>query len=205
MKRVLTFLSAIALAVAALAQTPQEILSRMEAEMDKHANDGIIMTIDVKIPVLGTMTTRTYSLGDRLRIDGTMMGVKLITWTDGTSTWTYNAKTNEVEIDKSKQGSSESGDAELFSDITDGYDVSIKKETADAWHILCKKTKSNPDKDAPNTMELVVRKGTYDPVSLTAKLSGLTMTMRDIAFGVTEKQVTFDPKDYPDAKIVDKR
>ena len=93
----------------------------------------------------------------------------------------------------------------MFNDITDGYEVSIKKETADAWHILCKKTKSNPDKDAPKTMELVVRKETYYPVSLNAKLSGLTMTMRDIAFGVTEKQVTFDPKDYPDAKIVDKR
>ena len=31
------------------------------------------------------------------------------------------------------------------------------------------------------------------------------MTLHDISFGVTEKQVTFNPKDYPTAKIVDKR
>ena len=45
----------------------------------------------------------------------------------------------------------------------------------------------------------------YYPVSLSAKISGITMTMRDISFGVTEKQVTFNAADFPGIAIVDKR
>ena len=198
-------LLAIAFAVAALAQTPEEIVSRMEAEMDKHENDGIIMTVDVKIPILGTMTTKTYSLGDKLRVEGKMMGVDIVTWSDGVTEWTYDSKTNTIEITKEKAKDSSEGDAEMFQGLTDGYDVSISKETADAWHILCKKTKANTDKDAPKTVNLVIAKSNYYPLSLSAKVSGVTMTMRDIAFGVTEKQVTFDPREYPTAKIEDKR
>ena len=205
MKHLVTFLSAIAFAVAALAQTPEEIVSRMEAEMDKHDNDGIIMTVDVKIPILGTMTTKTYSLGDKLRVEGKMMGVDIVTWSDGVTEWTYDSKTNTIEITKEKAKDSSEGDAEMFQGLTDGYDVSISKETADAWHILCKKTKANTDKDAPKTVNLVIAKSNYYPLSLSAKVSGVTMTMRDIAFGVTEKQVTFDPREYPTAKIEDKR
>ncbi|MBR5019119.1 MAG: hypothetical protein IKX53_05730 [Bacteroidales bacterium] len=205
MKHFVTVLSAIAFAVAALAQTPEEIVSRMEAEMDKHENDGIIMTVDVKIPILGTMTTKTYALGDKLRVEGKMMGVDIVTWSDGVTEWSYNSKTNTIEITQEKTKESSDGDAEMFQGLTDGYDVSISKETAEAWHILCKKSKANTDKDAPKTVNLVVAKSNYYPLSLSAKVSGVTMTMRDIAFGVTEKQVTFDPKDYPNAKIVDKR
>ena len=58
---------------------------------------------------------------------------------------------------------------------------------------------------AQHTIDLAIAKNTYYPVSLKATVSGVTMTLRDIAFGVTEKQVTFNPKDYPTAKIVDKR
>ena len=54
-------------------------------------------------------------------------------------------------------------------------------------------------------MNLVVAKGTFYPVSLSAKMSGITMTMRDLSYGVTEAQVTFNPADYPDATIEDKR
>ena len=54
-------------------------------------------------------------------------------------------------------------------------------------------------------MDLVVAKGTYWPVSLSTSVTAATMTMRDLSFGVTEKQVTFDEKDYPGVKIVDKR
>ena len=54
-------------------------------------------------------------------------------------------------------------------------------------------------------MDLVINKGTYLPVSLSAKVSSVTMTMREISFGISEKQVTFNISDYPDAKIIDKR
>ena len=93
----------------------------------------------------------------------------------------------------------------MFEDITDGYDVSISKQTADAWYISCKKSKSNKSKDDPKNMELVVSKKDYSPISLSASMSGVKMTMRDISFGVTESMVTFNPDKYPGVKIVDKR
>lgn len=206
MKRLLYLFAALLFAATAIAQTPEEIISRMEEEMDKHEKEGIVMIVDLKIPVIGTMTTKVWSLGDKTRVEGRMMGVDMITFSDGKTSWTYISKSDSIDIENEKPGDSEGeGDAELFSGLTDGYDVSLKKETDDAWHFVCKKSKSNTDKDAPKTIDLVVAKRTYYPKSLSAKMSGMTMTMRDVSFGVTEKQVTFNPADFPTAKIVDKR
>ena len=93
----------------------------------------------------------------------------------------------------------------MFNSVTDGYDVSIDKETDDAWYLYCKKLRSNPDKDAPKKITLVIAKGTYMPISLTTKVDGVTITMYDITFGVTEQQVTFNPADYPGVTINDQR
>lgn len=205
LKRLFSIICFLGMAGILVAQTPQEILSRMDAEMDKHDKEGIIMTVDAKVPILGTMTTKTYTLGDKTRIEANMMGVDIITWTDGETAWSYNSKKNEVEISKQKESSESEGDAEMFNGITEGYDVTITKETAKTWELLCKKSKSNKDKDAPKKMELVVAKGTYMPVSLKTKVSGIGITMRNISFGVSEKQVTFNVNDYPGATIVDKR
>lgn len=205
MKKLLSILFFVAMAAVAVAQTPQEIISRMETEMEKHEKEGIVMTVDAKISIFGTVTTKTYSLGDKMRSEGKMMGIEIITWTDGNTEWSYNSKTNEVKISTQEESSETEGDAEMFSDITDGYDVTIDKETDKAWYLLCKKSKSNKDKDDPKKIELAIAKKTYMPISLKTKMSGVTITMRDISFGVTEKQVTFNAKDYPGVKIVDNR
>ena len=209
MKKIFTLLAALLFAVAAFGQTAEEIVNRMDAEMDKHDYDkeGLYMVVDIKIPILGTMSSKVWTLGEKMRLEAETMGVLLVTWTDETTEWTYNSKTEELEIEnRSADSKSQSeGDTEMFTGITEGYDVSIKKETADAWYILCKKSKDNKEKDDPKTMDLVVAKGTYYPMSLSAKMSGVTMTMRDLKFGVSEKDVTFDPKAYPGAKVVDKR
>ena len=209
MKKIVTFLFGaifFGLAMGSYAQTPQEIVDRMEEAMETHEPEGIVMIIDVKVPIVGTMTTKSYSLGDKLRVEAKMLGVELITWSDGTTEWTYNSKSNEVEIDNDSGSAAEdSGDTEMFSGITDGYDLSIQKETADAWYLKCKKSKTNTDKDSPKTIDLVIAKGTYYPISLSTKVSGVSMTMREISFGVPESMVTFNINDYPDAKVVDKR
>ena len=205
LKKLFSLVCFLGMAGVLVAQTPQEIISRMEAEMNKHDKEGLIMTVDAKVPILGTMTTKTYTLGTKARFEASMMGVDVVTWTDGQTTWTYDSKKNEVEIRKQDGDTETEGDAEMFNGITEGYDVSINKETATTWNLLCKKSKSNKDKDAPKKMELVVAKGNYMPVSLKTKLSGIGITMRNISFGVTEKQVTFNANDYPGVTIVDKR
>lgn len=207
MKKLLTsLLSILFWALAALAQTPQEIISRMEAELEKYDdNEGVFMLVDVKIPLLGTMTTKCYTLGDKSRVEATTLGMTIVTWSDGTTSWTYENHSNKVTIEKDKPSSGSEGDMDMFDHILDGYDVTLKKEDANAWYLTCKKKKANKEKDAPNSLDLVVRKRDYFPVSLTTSMSGMKVTMRDIAFGVTEKQVSFNIQDYPGATVEDKR
>lgn len=208
MKKLIAIISFIALATAAMAQTAEEIITRMEAEMSKHdESEGVAMTMDMKIIIIGTISSRNYVLGDKMRIEAKKEGKDFITWSDGKTDWVYDSEKNEIEITnvKPKEKSETNSDTKLFQGITDGYDVKIDKETATEWHIRCKRSKSNPDKDAPKRMDLVVAKGTYWPVSLSTSVTAATVTLRDISFGVTEEQVTFNPKDFPFATIVDKR
>jgi outer membrane lipoprotein-sorting protein len=163
--------------------------------------------MDMKIILVGTISSRSYILGDKMRIEANKDGKDFVTWSDGKTEWSYDSETNEIEIKnaKPKEKSDKDSNTKMFKDVTEGYDVRIDKETATEWHIRCKRSKSNPDKDAPKRMDLVVAKGTYWPVSLTTSVTAASVTMRDISFGVTEQQVTFNEKDYPGVKIVDKR
>lgn len=208
MKKLIAIISFIALATTAMAQTAEEIVSRMNAEISKHnESEGFAITMDMKIILVGTISSRSYILGDKMRIEANKDGKDFVTWSDGKTEWSYDSETNEIEIKnaKPKEKSDKDSNTKMFKDVTEGYDVRIDKETATEWHIRCKRSKSNPDKDAPKRMDLVVAKETYWPVSLTTSVTAASVTMRDISFGVTESQVTFNEKDYPGAKIVDKR
>ena len=208
MKRFFALLTACILAVAAYAQTAEEIIARMDAAMEQvSAENGFRMTMDIKIPILGTMSSDAWSLGDKMRLEANMMGKKLVTWQDGQTEWTYDSSENTITIenqDKTKK-SDEKENMKMFQSATEGYDVSIAKENADSWTIKCKKNRSNTNKDDPKNMEIVVAKGTYYPVSLSAKVDLVTVTMRNLQFNVTEQEVTFNQADYPGVTIIDKR
>ena len=208
MKRFFALLTACVLAVAAYAQTAEEIVARMDAAMEQvSAENGFRMTMDLKIPILGTMSSDAWSLGDKMRLEANMMGKKLVTWQDGQTEWTYDSSENTITIenqDKTKK-SDEKENMKMFQSATEGYDVSIAKETAESWTIKCKKNRFNTNKDDPKNMELVIAKDTYYPMSLSAKVDLVTVTMRNLKFNVTEQEVTFNKADYPGATIIDKR
>lgn len=208
MKRILALLTACAFALAAYAQTAEEIMAKMGEVMEQVGEEsGLRMTMDIKIPILGTMSTKAWSLGDKMRMEAEMMGKKLITWQDGETEWTYDSDANTITIEKqdTSKKSEEKENMEMFQNATEGYDVSIGKETSTTWTIKCRKNRSNTNKDDPKNMEIVVAKGTYYPVSLSAKVDMVTVTMRDLKFHVTEKEVTFNKAEYPGATIIDKR
>ena len=207
MKRLFTLIAALAFALVSFAQTPEEIVDRMSEAMEQLESNGLRMTMDIKIPILGTMSTVAWSLGDKMRMEAEAMGKKIITWMDNDTEWTYTAEDNTITIQNrdAQKPSSEQENMKMLDSVTEGYDVFLKKETDTAWYIQCKKNKTNTNKDDPKTMDLVVAKGTYHPVSLSARVSGITVTMRDLGFNVTEKEVTFNKADYPGAVIVDKR
>ncbi len=207
MKRLISIIATLLCSAAVFAQSAGEIVNRMEKVLQQQESDGVFMIVDVNLPVLGTLSTKTWMYGDKMRAEAGAMGVELITWTDGITQWVYNSKANEIEISnfENKEADASDGDIDMFVGLDEGYDLSIKEETGKAWHILCKKSKANKDKDAPKTINIMVEKGTFNPMSLTTKMKGVTLTMRDLSFNVTEKQATFNQKDYPDAKIIDKR
>ena len=206
MKRIFTTIIAIAMAIAAFAQTPEEIVSLMEQEMSKHEKDGLSMVLDVKLPILGTLSTKSYVLGQKSRWEATMQGKTIIYWNDGNSEWSYDCDAKKIVVKKTSVKSDNSGNnKELLDNISNGYDLSLTKETNNTWYIHCKKAKGNNDSDAPKSMDLAISKATHYPLSISTKVKGIATTMRDFGFGVTEKQVTFNPADYPDATIVDER
>ena len=205
MKRVLFLAASALISVMTLyAQTANEIISRMDAEFEKHRSEGLVMTMDMKIILVGQVSTIIKTRGDKYC--ATVPAVGTVTWGDGKTTWTYDAEKNEMTIDNASNSSDvDSGAGDMFSGITDGYDAKLVNETDEAWYFKCRKSRSNKDKDDPKKMDLVVEKGTYRPLSLTAKATVATITIRDVSFGVTEEQITYDPAAYPNAKIIDKR
>lgn len=203
------FLIVVALAAFAslgYAQTADEIVERMDKELKKGESVGTAVTFDIHIPIIGQVSSRIRTLGNRSRADIDAKGEKGIIWVVKDTSWSYSPKDNEIviELGKKDNGSSQQGN-EMLSGITEGYNVSIVKETADSWQLRCDKAKGNKDKDDPAKMDLVVAKKTWLPVSLKAKYKGVTVTLRDFSLGVSRKEITFNPSDYKGVKIIDKR
>lgn len=208
MKKVLFSLFAMLLAASALlAQTQEEILAKMNQECDRFETEGFSVVMDMKLPILGTFSTQMYTLGDKFKGVVNAKGETSIMWSDSITDWDYDVSKNELTITNAKPSEDTEADdnVKVLKNVTEGYDVKLKKETADAWYFVCTKSKDNTNKDDPKKMDLVVSKATYLPVSTTIKEKGVTVTMRDFAVGVTEEQVTFDPAKYAKAKIIDKR
>lgn len=209
MKKILYILVTLVLSsVSVFAQTPEEIIAQMDQVMEKYeAKDGFAMVMEMKIPILGTFASAVKSWGDKMRMEMDVKGEQMITYIDGDTEWDYNVKEKVIKIKKRDvtKKSKEEENMKMFQSATEGYDVSISKETDKAWFLRCKKNRSNTNKDDPKNMDLVIAKGTYMPISLSAKVSGITITMRDLDFNVTEKDVTFNQADYPGVKVVDER
>ena len=210
MKRIFQFLALTLLALVAsfssYGQTTEEILARMNAEIDRIDTEGFYMVMEMKIPLLGTTPAKIYSNGKKSKMEIVSKDRNSIIWLDGNTSYEYDAVKNEITITNGANPESSDADkVEMFSNVTEGYTVKLRKETEDAWYFRCKKTKDNPEKDDPKTMDLTVSKKTYLPLSLQASASIVTITLRDLALGVPESQVTFNPADYPTATIIDKR
>ena len=208
MKRILICIAALLASVAiSFAQTPEEIIERMDSEMKKADEMGLSITMDLTIPIIGKTSAAMRVRGDKSRTEMSIKDVKETLWMDKTTMWTYSSTSNEVVIESRKNDSknSQEENIEMFTGITEGYDVKLEKETADSWQFRCDKSKSNTNKDDPKKMTLIVSKKDYMPISLSTKVKGITVTMRDAKLGVSESEVTFNASSLPGATITDKR
>ena len=210
MKKTLCLLCALVWAMTALAQTGLEIVNRMNQRLSDRKTEGIGVSVDLKIPVLGTVTTKTYSLGRKRRLEIESSKMNIITFIDDTLQWSYVPGSSEValtniQIGKVNPSDTPGMDVGMFDDIPEVYDITIKSQNSVQWELLCKRKKSNKDDDYPKNMTLVVRKETYEPISMNAKMMGINFSMHHFIFGVSESKVTFNLEDYPGVKINDQR
>lgn len=190
------------------AQTPEEIVERMNAEIRKGDSLGMSFDFMMSIPIIGEFRSTNYTLGDKLKIEVLAKDNKVTSWNDGITEWEYDPEKNEVKITNAKprENKANSGDTNLITGVSEGYDLSFDRKTNDkVWYIVCKKNKSNKDKDDPRRIDLAVSKADYSTIYMKTKAKGIGISMENFHIGVTEKDVTFNPADYPNAKIVDER
>ena len=190
------------------AQTPEEVVERMNAEIRKGDSLGMSFDFMMSIPILGEFRSTNYTLGDKLKIELLAKDKKVTSWNDGITEWEYDTEKNEVKITNAKprENKANSGDTNLITGVSEGYDLSFDRKTNDkVWYIVCKKNKSNKDKDDPRRIDLAVSKADYSTIYMKTKAKGIGISMENFHIGVTEKDVTFNPADYPNAKIVDER
>ena len=209
MKRILCSVIAIVCITVTFAQTGLEIVNRMNEMIESHDSDGISMYIDVKIPIIGSVSTKTMHAADKTCFDFVVKENRFITFIEDTVQWIYYPEKNEVlrttSDDKSVSNpAADAGmDMGMFGNVAEGYDITIKSENLVKWVLACKKKRQNPDKDAPKNITIEVRKDSYMPLVFSTKMMGIDFIMRDFVFGVTEDQVTFNLDNYPGVKIIE--
>ena len=207
MKRIAIIVAALCAALSLSAQTPKEIIERMDKAMDQPADVGTVFDFVMDIPILGKVSTKVYILGDKSKMELSYMGETGETWMDGKTTWTYNKKDNQIVISEVKADKDDAAKDGLtaFDGITEGYDVSLEKETDQAWYLLCKKSRKNKDKDAPRKMNLAVDKKTYLPLYLKMKEKGVGVSVENVKFGFDPSIVEFSMDRFPGATVKDER
>jgi outer membrane lipoprotein-sorting protein len=99
MKRFLTLLLSVLCASFALAQTPAEILAKMDQEVSLHEAEGVSMVFEFKVPIVGTISSQIWTKGEKARMEFKAASEQMVTWMDETTQWTYNSSNGEVTIE----------------------------------------------------------------------------------------------------------
>ena len=98
MRKILCTVFAFVCAISLFAQTGPEIVNRMNEMLASHESEGTIFYIDIKIPIVGSITTMAMSLGDKARMEFELSEIKVITYMDQTTQWIYTPGNNELAI-----------------------------------------------------------------------------------------------------------
>lgn len=206
MKRLFLIAAIIVTAFTAKAQTPSEIVSRMSQELAKCDTLGQAFDLILNIPIIGKAGGRTWLLGDCYRIEVLGKEDSPVTWHSADTEWKFDPKENTVTIKHyTKSSDSKDGEVKHLDGLDSDYDLKIDREDDKAWYMTGKKAKTNTKKDDPKKIQLAVNKDTYLPIYYRCKEKGITISLENVAIGVTEEEVTFNPAKYPGVTIIDER
>lgn len=188
---------------AVFAQQPQEIVGSMEQLLESRKGEGLVMEIKMSVPVVGSMTMKVSTLGARSKTEIRVNERTIVSWNDGQTVWTYEAKADELVIRDASAGTD--GKTDFLYSLTSTHDCRLKGSTAEAWCIECTRLKSAKDKDIPRKITLWVDRKTHMPLSVKTTLSGAKMSIENIAFGCAEEDVTFDASLFEGVRYLDLR
>ena len=206
-------------------QTANEIVSQMEEYVNTHQQDGISFAIDKELMYVDSYSTSNNQVtvkrsnlssgsifihDNKMRVDSDN-GTEYIDF-DINRKWFVSSINKEVQFDIANHG-----DNSRMNDYYNGlhiirpaYRFTIKNETDDTWTIYGKRKMFTRFNWVEKEILLTVRKDTYQPVSVTlydvmdGKPFDVTevTTKKEISFGVTDNQVTFNAADHSIATAI---
>ena len=203
-------------------QTANEIVSQMEEYVNAHQQEGISYAVDMELMYANgnnatspEVTKTKLSSGsvfvheNKMRVDSDN-GTEFIDM-DINRKWFVSSNNNEVLFDVAGTAA-DSRMQDCYNGLhftRSAYRFSIMDETDDTWTIQGKR-KLFTLHDVEKEIILTIRKDTYQPVSVAlfnakeGKALDITQVTRkkDITFGVTENQVTFNAADYTIATAI---
>lgn len=234
MKKIACIALSLVWGVAAFSQSAKQIVSQMQEYVNAHESDGVSFTEEVGLFYVHSYRTSYSSgekngiaIISNVETTKDMRETNLeknkVAILDKKSRTESSKQTEFIDLDIDKKWTIMADKNEINHDfvnigdlnsfgyhfkgldyIAPAYRYKIIEETDDTWTITGKRKLITKYLGSEKRIELVVRKDTYQPVSMTfyyvidGKPFDVTEIIRkkDIQFGVTEQQVTFNPLDY---------
>jgi len=210
MKKIFCLVAASMLAASSFiagAQTPKEIVSRMDNVVKDLVKKGFAMDLEIEYssmvkdgPIMKKEgPSRICILGNKVHITPYSNEANHEIWIDGEKIMIYSGMSNELHI--IKDTTYLMNYKMLFhSLIADNYD--IESETDQAWNLKSTSTVYYESTPIVTTSRVTIDKKTYYPVSVSTCGSSNQTTFSNISFGVSEDEVTFNPEDYPEVVVI---
>ena len=128
---------------------------------------------------------------------------KMNSWNDGTTVYTIKKKKKEVEIHDAKNNKSDKYSSK-FKFVPENFTYSIANHEDGLMLTLKAKKGAKGIKE----IHALVKRQTYEPISVRIKISIIWTTIRISNFksgGITDEMLRFPAEQYKDYKFVDKR
>ena len=170
-------------------RTLELLLHERGAMMDYQATIGGIYTIKAKM----------FYRGNKKQL----VTKKHITWFDGEKYWVLDRRKNEVQIKQKKKENT--GGMEDWFKMAKTNCTFTMKEQKDGYRVLVK----NRDKAAKiKEATVLIDKNTFKPIWLKCRFFLINITVHINEFktmNLSEDVFHFNPKDYPNAKVVNEK
>ena len=201
-KNIITLAIAALMAMSAGAQTANKAKSILDKTAAIVGNkSGASANFKITGTKSGTLSGRIFIKGNKFKATTPTASM----WFNGTTQWTYMNDTEEVNVSSPSEGQLVMMNPYNFIMLyKTGYALS-SKTLKGAYEVYLK---ANDNKRAIKEMYITINSKTYLPSQVKMLLNGKWQTVSISNFkteNLSDATFTFNPKQYPDAEIIDLR